>query len=122
MRPGAGIVEDKVQLYRGFFREETFMGISAEHSAVILGETDRVMAEEDVPETEYDIIQELVRIRKSLKLTQKDLSSLTGVTQADISRIESGTRNPSLRLVKRLAKGMGMEVKLVPASKKEDDC
>ncbi|MBQ3975362.1 MAG: helix-turn-helix transcriptional regulator [Lachnospiraceae bacterium] len=98
------------------------MGISAEHSAVILGETDRVMAEEDVPETEYDIIQELVRIRKSLKLTQKDLSSLTGVTQADISRIESGTRNPSLRLVKRLAKGMGMEVKLVPASKKEDDC
>ena len=98
------------------------MGISGVHSAVILGETDRVMAEEDAPETDYDIIQELVRIRKSLKLTQKDLSSLTGVTQADISRIESGTRNPSLRLVKRLAKGMGMEVKLVPVPEKEEDC
>jgi DNA-binding XRE family transcriptional regulator len=112
MRPGAGRVEDKVQLYRGFFREETFMGISAEHSAVILGETDRVMAEEDVPETEYDIIQELVRIRKSLKLTQKDLSSLTGVTQADISRIESGSVIPTLQTLNASAKGTGKKLKI----------
>lgn len=71
--------------------------------------------ETDAPDTGYDIIQELVRARKNLKLTQKDLSARTGVTQADISRIESGTRNPSLRLVRRLAKGVGMELKLVPA-------
>ena len=34
-------------------------------------------------------------------MTQKDLSAKTGITQADISRIENGTRNPSLSMVKK---------------------
>lgn len=31
---------------------------------------------------------------------------------ADISRIENGTRNPSLSMVKKLAQGLGMQLKL----------
>ena len=69
-------------------------------------------AEYDALEPEYDIIQALIDARKSRKLTQKQLSERTGITQADISRIENGTRNPSLEMIKRLAKGMGMVVKL----------
>ena len=61
---------------------------------------------------EYDIIQALIDARKSQNMTQKDLSTATGITQADISRIENGTRNPSLEMVKRLAAGMGMRLKL----------
>lgn len=61
---------------------------------------------------EYDIIQVMINARKSLKMTQKDLAVATGITQADISRIENGTRNPSLAMVKRLAAGMGMRLKL----------
>ena len=45
-------------------------------------------------------------------MTQKDLSVRTGITQADISRIENGTRNPSLNMVKKLAQGLGMQLKL----------
>ena len=45
-------------------------------------------------------------------MTQKELAEKTGITQADISRIENGTRNPSLDMIKRLAKGMGMRLKL----------
>lgn len=75
----------------------------------------------DASDTGYDIIQELIRARKSLKLTQKDLSAVTGVTQADISRIESGSRNPSLKLVRRLAKGVGMELKLVPLGEMDEE-
>ena len=45
-------------------------------------------------------------------MTQKDLSAKTGITQADISRIENGTRNPSLSMVKKLAQGLGMQLKL----------
>lgn len=96
------------------------MGNPAEHSDNKFEEVSGTTAQADAPDTEYDIIQELVRARKSRKLTQKDLSVLTGVTQADISRIESGTRNPSLRLIKRLAKGVGMELKLVPVQKEEE--
>lgn len=66
---------------------------------------------------EYDIIQAMIEARKNQHMTQKDLSEATGITQADISRIENGTRNPSLEMVKRLAAGMGMRLKLefVPA-------
>ena len=35
------------------------------------------------------------------------------INQADISKLENGTRNPSLKLLKRLADGMGMDLKLV---------
>ena len=32
--------------------------------------------------------------------------------QADISKLENGIRNPSLKLLKRLAEGMNMTLKL----------
>lgn len=66
----------------------------------------------DELQPEYDIIQAMIDARKSQNMTQKDLSDATGITQADISRIENGTRNPSLEMVKRLAAGMGMRLKL----------
>ena len=46
-------------------------------------------------------------------LAQKELAERTGINQADISKLENGTRNPSLKLLKRLADGMGMDLKLV---------
>ena len=61
---------------------------------------------------EYDIIQAMIDARKSQNLTQKELSDRTGITQADISRIEKGTRNPSLEMLKRLALGLGMQLKV----------
>ena len=69
-------------------------------------------AEYDALAPEYDIIQAMIDARKALNLTQKELSERTGITQADISRIENGTRNPSLNMMKRLAEGMGMVLKL----------
>ena len=64
----------------------------------------------------------MIKVRKERGLTQKQLSELTGISQADISRIENGTRNPSLEMIKRLATGMGMRLKLefIPVSKVED--
>lgn len=61
---------------------------------------------------EIDIIKALVDARNSLNLTQKELAERTGINQADISKIENGTRNPSLNLLKRLADGMGMVLKI----------
>ena len=61
---------------------------------------------------EYDIIQAMINARVDQNITQKELSARTGITQADISRIENGTRNPSLSMVKKLARGLGMQLKL----------
>ena len=71
-----------------------------------------IREEYDALEAEFDIIQALIDARKKQNITQKELSERTGITQADISRIEKGTRNPSLEMVKRLCRGLGMRLKV----------
>ena len=61
---------------------------------------------------EMDVIRAIVEARISQNLTQKELSERSGINQADTSKIENGTRNPSLNLLKRLADGMGMSLKI----------
>ena len=58
-------------------------------------------------------------LREQNHLTQKELAERTGINQADISKLENGTRNPSVNLLKRLAEGMGMALKIefVPKQK-----
>lgn len=72
--------------------------------------------EENQPE--MDIIRAMADARISQNLTQKELAERTGINQADISKLENGTRNPSLKLLKRLADGMDMDLKLVFIPKK----
>lgn len=68
---------------------------------------------------EFDVIKAMVAARTSQNLTQKELAERTGIHQADISKLENGTRNPSLNLLKRLAEGMGMvlKVEFIPKEK-----
>ena len=61
---------------------------------------------------EMDVIRAIVDARTSQNLTQKELAERTGINQADISKLENGTRNPSVNLLKRLADGMGMALKI----------
>ena len=61
---------------------------------------------------EMDVIRAMVDARISQNLTQKELAERTGINKADISKLENGTRNPSLKLLKRLADGMDMTLKL----------
>lgn len=61
---------------------------------------------------EFDIIRAMVDARTSQNLTQKQLAERTGINQADISKLENGTRNPSINLLKRLAEGMDMVLKI----------
>ena len=50
----------------------------------------------------------LFQARLKAGITQQQLESVTGINQADISRIERGASNPSLTTIKRLADGLGM--------------
>ena len=60
---------------------------------------------EDI-QPEMDVIRAMVDAGISQNLTQKELAERTGINQADISKLENGTRNPSLKLLKRLADGI----------------
>ena len=66
---------------------------------------------EDI-QPEMDVIRAIVDAGTAQNLTQKELSKRTGINQADISKLENGTRNPTVSLLKRLAEGMGMELRI----------
>ena len=76
-------------------------------------------AEYDALEPEFSVIQAMIDARKASGLTQQQLAEKTGIAQADISKLENGSANPSLRTLRRLAAGMGMQLKLefVPVAK-----
>ncbi|MBQ6442977.1 MAG: helix-turn-helix domain-containing protein [Lachnospiraceae bacterium] len=57
---------------------------------------------------EENVIRAMIDARLSRNMSQKELSEKTGIAQAEISRLENGTRNPSIKLLQRLADGMGM--------------
>ena len=63
--------------------------------------------EYDALEPEFQVIREMIKARNEKGITQTELSSITGITQADISKLENGTANPSIRTLKRLANALG---------------
>ena len=54
----------------------------------------------------------VAQLRKEKGYTQKELSEKTGIAQSDISKLENGNSNPTLGMLKRLAEGMDMTIKL----------
>ena len=57
---------------------------------------------------EMNVIRTIIDARISQNITQKELAERTGIAQTEISKLENGTRNPSIKLLQRLAEGMDM--------------
>ena len=55
----------------------------------------------------------LKKARLKEELTQEELSQRTGVDQSDISKLEKGMLNPSIGLLRRVAKGLGKSISIV---------
>ena len=77
-------------------------------------------AEYDALQPEMDITRAILDARINAGMTQVELSEKSGISQADISRLEKGTRNPSLALLKRLAEAMDstLRIEFVPNARK----
>lgn len=61
----------------------------------------------DELEVEYSIRNAILKCRKELGMSQRQLSSLTGITQPDISKLENNKSNPSIATLKKLADAFG---------------
>ena len=61
---------------------------------------------------EYELISSLIDARKLNHVTQKHLADATVIAQSDISKIENGSGNPTIKILKRLADGLGMNLKI----------
>ncbi len=65
---------------------------------------------------EYEAMKAVLDARLSNNLSQSELATISGINQSEISKIESGTRNPSIKILRKIANAMNMhiEIKFVP--------
>ena len=63
-------------------------------------------------EPEFSIMQAMINARNASGLTQKELSARSGIAQGDISKLENGNANPSIKTLKKLATAMGKTLKV----------
>ena len=66
----------------------------------------------DAMEPEFTLMQAMIDARRESGMTQKELAAATGISQADISRLEHGTGNPSVKTLQRVAKALHMALKI----------
>jgi len=65
-------------------------------------------AEYEALEDEFTLAKEIMQLRKSNNLTQKDLAKLAGTSQPAIARLESGNyKNLSLSFIRKVAEALG---------------
>jgi DNA-binding XRE family transcriptional regulator len=61
----------------------------------------------------FSLARQLAARRRERHLTQKQLAELSGIDQAEISRIERGQANPTTTTLGALARALGVDVQLV---------
>ena len=64
----------------------------------------------DALEPEFALITMLIQKRLQKKLTQKELAQKIGTKQSAISRLESGTYNPTLSFIGKVADALDASV------------
>ena len=77
----------------------------------------KLKEEYDNLEPEYKIIEQIIKLRKDLNLTQTELGKLLKVKQPVIARLESGEYNPSLSYLKKVADALGAKLDIKFISK-----
>jgi ribosome-binding protein aMBF1 (putative translation factor) len=61
---------------------------------------------------EFEVIRKIIEARINKKLTQKQLAKKLKTTQSAISRIETGSGNPTLSFLQRLADVLGAKLEI----------
>lgn len=60
----------------------------------------------------YEIISQIIEERARQQITQEELALRVGTQKSNISRLESGTYNPSLDFLMKVARSLGKEIKI----------
>ena len=69
-------------------------------------------AEYERLQPEYDIIDAIIAARAEENLTQRELAQRCGMKQSAFARLESGNANPTLETLKRVADGLGKQLRI----------
>jgi transcriptional regulator with XRE-family HTH domain len=67
-------------------------------------------SQEEENKLEIDVAKQIISLRKTLGLSQKELAEKLNTKQSAISRIEKGEQNISIGLLEKIADALGVEV------------
>ncbi|MBS3947832.1 MAG: helix-turn-helix transcriptional regulator [Dethiobacter sp.] len=70
-------------------------------------------------EKEYDLVRQIVRIRKAKRITQRELALKVGIHQQVISRFEREKHIPTLTGFLKILNGLDLDLNLVEKDKNE---
>jgi len=88
------------------------IGVSLESLKTDLMQDAEFAAEYEKLRPRYEIISQIIETRKEKNMTQADLAKKIGTQKSNISRLESGSYNPSLDFLIKVAQGLGKELKV----------
>ncbi len=88
--------------------EEAYARVVAEAEA----EGPDAVAELRILEDRYRLAAALIGRRLALHMTQQQLAAASGIRQSEISRIEGGNGNPTLKTLSALTAALGVELAL----------
>ena len=79
----------------------------------LLMKDDEFKTEYEKLKPHYDVISQIIEARLSAEMTQEELALRVGTQKSNISRLESGTYNPSLDFLAKVARSLGKEMQIV---------
>ena len=59
-----------------------------------------------------EIGNKIMELRKKNGMSQEELANKVGIDQSDLSKIEKGLANPSVKTINRIAKGLGIKTEI----------
>ena len=78
----------------------------------LLMKDDEFKAEYEKLKPRYDVISQIIEARTQNGVTQEELALRVGTQRSNISRLESGTYNPSLDFLVKVAHSLGKEMEI----------
>ena len=69
-----------------------------------------VKREYDALSDEFELINQLLKMRSAADLTQDELARRMGTQKSNISRLETGNGNPSWKTLKKYAHACGFKI------------
>lgn len=85
-------------------------GIKFEDIEKKLMRDEEFAAEYEKLKPRYELIAQIIDARNQLNITQEELAQRVGTQKSNISRFESGSYNPSLDFITKIARGLGKDV------------
>ncbi len=85
-------------------------GVKFENIKERLMKDQEFKAEYEKLKPRYELIEQIIDARNQLNITQEELALRAGTQKSNISRFESGSYNPSLDFVTKIARSLGKEI------------